>query len=60
MSVVESQAAAASALLSAPVLRSAMRDGPASKLANRTISSLVESGLAVVGHEVLATRRRLR
>lgn len=47
MSVVESQAAAASALLSAPVLRSAMRDGPASKLANRTISSLVESGLAI-------------
>lgn len=47
MSVVESQAAAASALLSAPVLRSAMRDGPASKLANRTISSLIESGLAV-------------
>jgi len=47
MSVVESQAAAASALLSAPVLRSAMRDGPASKLANRTISSLVESGLAL-------------
>jgi len=46
MSVVESQAAAASALLSAPVLRSAMRDGPASKLANRTISSLVASGLA--------------
>lgn len=47
MSVAESQAAAASALLSAPVLRSVMRDGAASKLANRTISSLVESGLAV-------------
>ncbi len=47
MSVAESQAAAASALLSAPVLRSAMRDGAASKLANRTIASLVESGLAV-------------
>ncbi len=47
MSGVEIQAAAASALLSAPVLRSAMRDGPASKLANRTILSLVESGLAI-------------
>lgn len=47
MNVVENQAAAASALLSAPVLRSAMRDGPESKLANRTISSLVESGLAI-------------
>ena len=47
MSVMESQAAAASALLSAPVLRDAMRDGPASKLANRAISSLVESGLAL-------------
>lgn len=48
MSVVECEAAAAaSALLSAPVLRSAMRDGPASRLANRTISSLVESGLAL-------------
>lgn len=46
MSVVECQAAAASALLSAPVLRSAMRDGPESKLVNRTISSLFESGLA--------------
>ena len=47
MTGVEIQAAAASALLSAPVLRSAMRDGPASKLANRTISRLVESGLAI-------------
>lgn len=47
MSDAARQAAAASALLSAPVLRSAMRDGPVSKLANRTISDLIESGLAV-------------
>ncbi|MDU0349054.1 sce7726 family protein [Actinomyces sp. MRS3W] len=47
MGFAEEPAAAASAMLSTPVLRSAMRDGSASRLANRTISSLVESGLAI-------------
>lgn len=39
------QASAASALLSAPVLRSVIKDGANSKLANFTISRLLETGL---------------
>lgn len=45
MSVALNTAAAASALLSAPVLRSVMREGLASKSANSAIAHLVESGI---------------
>lgn len=46
MTVYKNDAAAASALLSAPALRSAMSSGRESELAQRIVSQLVDSGFA--------------